>query len=162
MGKEKMLQDRCTGECCKDIGLPYSPEVLKSAYKLWLAGAPDKKPLNMSQNTHEYPVWADIWLIYPMLRYTHTDNKHPENPKEKTHAPIYHYTCIHFDKKTGNCGIYDIRPWMCSSYPNKEYCNNPKCKWKEKVEARPKKMSKKLIEKMSQTTFCDKEVPSAN
>jgi Fe-S-cluster containining protein len=39
----------------------------------------------------------------------------------------WHYTCKHFDEKSGNCMNYENRPKMCSSYPNGGACQYKNC-----------------------------------
>lgn len=38
----------------------------------------------------------------------------------------YRYTCKHL-QKSGDCGIYESRPRMCSNYPYGKACENVNC-----------------------------------
>lgn len=134
------MGNRCTGACCLDIGLRVSPEEMKESYEAWL-----KKPnLVMANGNKNSTIWHEIWLIYPMLKFLRKDKIHPEFPWQKQLETIYHYECKHFDKKKKICTIYDSRPDMCSSYPNKEYCANPECKWIDKCKTRPPEIKKEI------------------
>jgi Fe-S-cluster containining protein len=39
------------------------------------------------------------------------------NRGRRTNHPVYHYTCSHYDKATGNCNNYADRPNMCRDFP---------------------------------------------
>lgn len=150
----KKLYDRCMGECCKDIGLPVSPEELRISYLNWLSSK--NTNLKLSSNNEYNKIYDSISLIYPMLTFIKKDYYHPEFPKSKRPYLIYHYTCKHFNNNKKLCSIYEIRPTMCKTYPNKEYCNNPKCKCKKYVMARikfesDKKQNELLIKEQSKT-----------
>lgn len=89
---------RC-GNCCNDVRLAESPEVLQRAYKYWLQ-------LSMIN-----PNFSEIYLIYPMLTFKY-QNLSEDLP--------YHYACKHFTFDShglGLCSIYDIRPRMCKDFP---------------------------------------------
>lgn len=130
------LYDRCMGQCCEDIGLCSSPEKLKMSYTKWSRSGDSRLS---AEDDNDIPIIEDIYLIYPMLVFNKANKTHPEGKRGQSDTLVYHYTCKHYDKKNRKCSIYEIRPKMCSSYPNeKGYCNNPKCQWKKAVEARPK------------------------
>jgi len=130
-GIELKLYDRCMGECCEDIGLPVSPVELKESYKAWVVQSYGRIKTSMSLNGKPDLIFQDIHLMYPMLKFLKVNKTHPESGKRRG-SKVYHYTCIHFDKNKRKCGIYDIRPQMCRSYPDKKFCNNKKCRWKQK------------------------------
>lgn len=135
---------RCTGHCCRDFTLPYSPQELLDGYKRWQSSGSSREQIAMgaqSQPEMRYPM--DIHLVAPMViplgryydkpevfvlpleeaqqaRFTHDDG-----------AP-YHYTCKHFDPATDNCTIYEIRPQVCRDYPYERSCNYAACTWKER------------------------------
>lgn len=133
------MGDRCTGDCCENFTLPVSPEELEANYHRWVI---DGQPLGMNRAAPK--TWfQDIHLIYPMVTYLgYTDITPPKvnltdeqilgNPEPKFHR----YTCKHFDPKTRNCTIYEIRPVMCRSYPHGCGCNYAGCTWDE-VKAKP-------------------------
>jgi Fe-S-cluster containining protein len=128
------------GHCCEDIGLYISPEEMKLTYERWVKGLNNSPSIKMSENSGNKSErnYGEIYLLYPMLIFTKQDYTHPEKPKEKKVGKVYHYTCVHYDKKKRECGIYDIRPYMCRSYPNNKFCNNPKCQWRKQVVGREK------------------------
>jgi Fe-S-cluster containining protein len=85
------------------------------------------------------PVYQDIHLIAPMVYYLGYTTDHPlqvnptdaellGNPRERLH----YYGCKNLDPATGDCTIYEIRPYMCRSYPNSGVCNYAKCTWRER------------------------------
>ena len=136
------LHNRCMGECCEDIGLRISPAALEKSYLKWRRMAFYK---NLTEDVNgtlkdDKDVWDinEIFLLYPMLKYTGKNHKHPESSNKITKELYYHYTCVHFDSKSRRCGIYKIRPMMCRTYPNSGICRNPKCRWKKQIEARKK------------------------
>jgi len=125
------------GACCVDIGLSWSPEQLRNGYENFLkrdgfesiqAGdQPDKM-------FDKYP--QDIHLLFPMLKFIKSNHRHPEGANKKTENKIYHYSCKHFDHKKRICTIYEYRPKMCRTYPDKSVCKNPDCRWKLMIERR--------------------------
>lgn len=138
MSKAK-TESRCSGHCCADFTIPYSPEEIKRRYAHWKRGE-TKLLFKSAPRDLEDPIVNDIDLIYPMLIYL----GHYASPsKEFVNAPIvepsHHYTCKHYDKKTHNCTIYDIRPGMCSEYPYASTCNYSACTWTDRKQ---KKLSK--------------------
>ncbi|HOK02866.1 MAG TPA: YkgJ family cysteine cluster protein [Spirochaetota bacterium] len=88
---------RC-GNCCQDVRLAESPELLEKAYFYW------KKSKQIDPN------FSEIYLIYPMLEFLF------EEPD--VDLP-YHYRCKHFVFKDGlaTCSIHPIRPRMCRDFP---------------------------------------------
>jgi len=130
--------DRCTGHCCEKFTLRLSPEELAASYRQWLGQGGDSESIEMN-GTKPATVYRDIYLIAPMVRYLGFTYDHPpkinpsdnellNRPKTKRH----YYTCKHFDPKTRDCTIYEIRPAMCRSYPDAGLCNYAKCTWKAK------------------------------
>ena len=89
--------------------------------------------------TRTPPIYRDIHLIAPMVRYLGFTYDHPPqiNPSDnrllgKPKTKQHYYTCKHFNPKTRDCTIYEIRPAMCRSYPDSGLCNYAKCTWKAK------------------------------
>ena len=137
---------RCSGHCCRDIGLALSPEELRASYMRFVESqgghldrhqiSAGKMPRNHLGGRSSTTVYEDIHLIYPMLTFTHQDAVHPDVPEEevklfgsgKRESLVYHYTCKHFDG--ANCTIYDIRPRMCSGFAaDAQGCGYKGCTW---------------------------------
>jgi Fe-S-cluster containining protein len=151
-------ETRCTGHCCADFTLPYSPEELKSRYLAWRRHGVAELQMSTTTETRGVSIPEDIHLIYPMLiplGQFHNSKDAYVNPPDpgiersySDHHPPHHYTCKHFDPKSGNCGIYDIRPAMCRNYPYGSSCNYSGCTWKErKMKKEPKRKPGVGIEK---------------
>lgn len=143
------MYNRCMGECCKDIGLKISPEEFKGSYLKWVLNSGDANidTVVMTVKNEDIKIDRDlseIYLLYPMLTYIKKDYCHPESDGKKQDCIIYHYTCKHFDNKNKVCTIYNIRPYMCRSYPNSKFCRNPKCKWDKQIKLREKYNKQKL------------------
>lgn len=126
------MDDRCTGHCCQNFSLLWSPEALRDAYQRWLAQASGGVSITKARAS-AYPFPIDIHLIYPMVEYL-GDNA----PEVKHINPLpeladgkreYRYRCKHWDPATGDCTIYDIRPQMCRDYPGEKGCNYVACTW---------------------------------
>lgn len=139
----------CSGHCCEDIGLDVSPEDMRASYMRWLEsqGRECRGPeigmnaerIKMRRDTT--PLYQDIHLIYPMLRFLRQDTIHPDGGRE-VGRPIYHYTCNHYDAAKGRCGIYAIRPVMCSSFgANSSGCGYAACTWAEACEKGRKRVA---------------------
>lgn len=131
----KMPKNRCTGHCCKNFSLPVSPEELRDKYRQWL-GAQGNKPgvISMSGALEPYGVWdPDIHIIAPMVVYLGRGAPIPRyiNSHEKG-SDVHRYRCKHWNQKTGDCTIYDIRPQMCRTYPGMAGCNYAACTWKKR------------------------------
>lgn len=127
------MGERCTGHCCQEFYLPYSPEELADAYKAWSGSG--GKPIAMAKDKPK-PILVDIHLITPMV--VHLGFKLQEqpcvNPTDevllgKPEVAGNYYRCKHFDAESKNCTIYDIRPAMCRNYPYAEKCNYGGCQW---------------------------------
>lgn len=96
---------RCSGHCCKRFYLPLSPDELKQA--------------RVQGRYTDIETIADmvIFLEKSKMRVDGT-----EGPEEG-----HYYTCRHFDEASGNCGIYERRPRMCSEYPYGAACKYKAC-----------------------------------
>jgi len=130
---------RCTGHCCEDFTLPISPMQLKWWAKLISLS---KKPAYMKYYTRRSPGAVQslncgmkshfnieelkkIAEMVIFLRFDKHDNA-AQNAKGKMNT-VYHYTCKHFDRATGNCTNYENRPDMCRMYPNSGTCRYKGC-----------------------------------
>lgn len=117
-----LKKNKCKASCCESFSLPYSYHRLARAYKAWRLS---KK--SYTWRGEERPLPKDIFLIYPMVIPLHGGKKTDKGPfPEKA----YYYTCKHFDKKNRLCGIYSIRPSMCSRYPYAQACRYEGCKFR--------------------------------
>jgi Fe-S-cluster containining protein len=89
---------RC-GNCCQDVRLAESPDLLEKAYGYW------KKTKQIDPN------FSEIYLIYPMLTFLF----------EEPDADLpYHYRCKHYSIGSDGlpgCSIHPIRPRMCRDFP---------------------------------------------
>jgi len=148
------LYDRCMGACCEDIGLSISPEELEASYQKFLSRGASNVFMSDQAEEEFKKYYIDIHLLYPMLTFIKKNRSHPESPDTRRDRDVYHYTCKHFDSKKRICTIYAHRPAMCRTYPDKEFCRNPKCQWKKMVDKRKsfelfqkKNKQKKLLEK---------------
>lgn len=129
----KLCKD-CRGFCCDDIGLYYAPHELQTSYHRflsWRKREKEDRPATMSiAENSEVPMWEGIWLTYPMLIFSHQDYIHPDGDVdfENEGRKVYHYSCKHHNKKTGDCDIYEERPMLCRTFPNDGLCKYRKVK----------------------------------
>lgn len=98
---------RCTGHCCRNFTLPFSPMEMNFWHKVAL-------------KTKQKRWGEDTLKVPPMLIYLYSDNKHVNASRDQklntSKITKYHYTCKNYDNDTGNCKIYDDRPNMCKSF----------------------------------------------
>jgi Fe-S-cluster containining protein len=99
------LTNGCTGECCREFPMSTPYAVLMDNYKAWISG-----------NKDGLTIINDIHLIFPMVRRVRKEDGNQL------------YSCVHWDRKTKLCGIYDIRPQMCRDYPYGGQCYKHGCK----------------------------------
>jgi len=133
----KLCKD-CKGFCCDDIGVSASPEELKTSYHRWLAwniGKQSSKIQMGSSDEKSVPMFEEIFLIYPMLEFTHTNHIHPDGDVVND-LPIYHYRCKHH-LENSDCGIYEERPVMCRTFPNQGFCGYKAVTIQEVIDDRP-------------------------
>lgn len=133
---------RCSGHCCEQFSLPIGPEELEANYRRWLT---DGEPIGMN-NQHPRTYYQDIHLIYPMVRYLGFHDRDPPKVNPTNVGAVHWYTCKHFDPKSRDCTIYDIRPQMCRSYPGSAGCNYAECTWHE---VKQKPLTPEEIERQS-------------
>ena len=101
MGKQGLFMGDCIrcGNCCQDVRLAESPDLLEKAYGYW------KKTKQIDPN------FSEIYLIYPMLTFLF----------EEPDADLpYHYRCKHYSTGSDGlpgCSIHPIRPRMCRDFP---------------------------------------------
>ena len=163
---------RCMGDCCKDIGLDASPETLERAYFNYLNSKKNGREFvsytSMSKKTGRLDgenigvIYSEIDLLYPMLTFLRKDNIHPDGEK-KIEGNVYHYSCKHLDRKTGDCTIYNIRPSMCRHFASETICHYKSCKWDKQIEARKKEVidvRKKIAAERKKRDKKMKDLPS--
>lgn len=97
---------RCSGHCCRDFTLPFSPEEVRMK-SLRAQLAPTDSPVGWKR---------DIAMIADMLIFLRVD-KNEHHMRAPWRELLYHYTCKNFDPATNNCTAYDTRPAMCRDYP---------------------------------------------
>jgi len=130
---KKPVTDRCTGHCCKKFFLPLSPDELKQRYESWQrrGRSPILPTLSERLLPMKYALPEEIWLVYPMVRHLGTTEEvqPPHTVGNIDNHPGHFYTCKHYDAKSGDCTIYDIRPKMCADYPYSGFCQYADCTW---------------------------------
>ena len=144
---------RCSGACCKNIGLSVSPDEMRASYMRFIEAqngrlertairSSARDPHTLYGGGNQEPIYEDIHLTYPMLTFLYEDNTHPEGDVHQT-GTVYHYKCKNF--VDGDCSIYAIRPRMCSSFGSGDTgCGYKKCTWKEATDKRKKLNDKRL------------------
>ena len=149
------MSDRCTGHCCRDFTLPYSPDELWQSYNAFLAMRNGEVPVQVGDILYRSQprIPQDIHLIAPMVTYLgHYDTPASQNTVPEVMRLEHHYTCKHYDAATHNCTIYDIRPAMCREYPYGHGCNYAACTWesqRRKPRALPVVDNEKIVKKES-------------
>lgn len=97
------MADRCTGHCCEDFILPYSPE-----------------ELHTKMRGHKDDPLIQRMVLY-LGKYRAANQDFPGG------AEGHHYTCRYFDKKSRDCTIYEQRPDMCRDHPYEKPCTFKGC-----------------------------------
>lgn len=118
------MGDRCTGRCCRDFFLPFTPESLRAAAAraqeerlAELPLAPGVTDLPSSPQSHR----AELEQIAAMVV--------PFRPAGPDSSRGYRYSCVNLDED-GDCAIYDRRPDMCRNYPYGHRCDfGTRCDW---------------------------------
>lgn len=127
--------ERCTGHCCKNFTLPFSPMEMNFWHKVALRGRRKR--------------WGeDTFKVPPMLNFLYADklvvNASKTPYQNKSEVARYHYSCKNYDDVTGNCKIYETRPSMCSSFNDRgQNCTYRDCTCKFEYVDEP------ALEKMS-------------
>lgn len=158
---------RCTGHCCEDFTLPISPMQFSWWAKLLKLGKkpfywrmygrrywPGEVSMNAGSLANYQP--EEIAKVSDMVIFKYASKTCKGNPNRKIDHILYHYTCKHFDKKSGNCLNYEDRPDMCRMYPNAgtckyKGCTSPCAKPCTAIESNPQ-------EKAHEDLSCDKQV----
>ncbi len=140
------MGNRCTGHCCTNFSLSLSPDQLNSAYHTWLATNNGRIEQLSMEGTSSERIMADIHLIAPMVIYLGPDAKVPRlvEGNKLPNGKEYRYRCKHWDAKTKDCTIYEMRPRMCRIYPGGSGCNFSACTWSERKRVKRPKSRLKL------------------
>lgn len=101
------MGDRCTGHCCRAF-------CLSPLYAMRLNSG-DEEARQVSEMIR--PLLPGSWLGGQERVMTEEEQGH-------------YYTCTHLTP-SGDCGIYESRPAMCSAYPYGKRCGYPGCTWDE-------------------------------
>lgn len=147
------MGDRCTGACCQNFYLLFSPEELLDAYHRWRHGSGERVSMNGAASL---PLYQDMHLIAPMVVHLGYGTKAPKqvNPTDealqgKPEILAHRYRCKHFDATKKICTIYEIRPMMCRDYPGKNPCNFAGCIWTErKAKRETQKQRRERLERL--------------
>lgn len=112
------MGDRCTGRCCWDFRLPFTPASLHAAAereRARRAAAPPPEP----GAAVEAP-FTEIEQIASMVV------PFRPAPDEKN---AYHFRCVHAEED-GDCANYERRPDMCRNFPYGRACPfGDRCSW---------------------------------
>lgn len=109
---------RCTGHCCEEFYIPLDV---------------------VARIRTRDPLIGDVEMLASMLRlarYAGPGDVMPsgEVVDDGQHAAIW--TCIHFDRETRDCTVYDHRPKMCSDYPYERKCRVIGCTFQSEDDGR--------------------------
>lgn len=132
-----------TGMCCQRIPIPVSPRQLREAYEEFhrrlVSNNYDAAFEMTGRHDARYPqCYRDIELIYPMLKdrclgkitlagankqevmIKSAIGLEPPDWHSYVYGPcrFFERTQIIDGRMVGGCSINEIKPWMCSSYPN--------------------------------------------
>ncbi len=109
--------NRCTGHCCKNFTLPGPPAMLEAGSRAHTNRSRRAYWIDESGRRHLQTWIVDGVMINNMAIYLGVD----EDGKHR-------YNCVHL-QASGDCGVYDERPWMCREYPYGRGCDYEKCTW---------------------------------
>lgn len=93
----------CSGHCCEQFWLPYSPEKIHEMAK--------DNNIVMNENPKEMELISEMIILL----------------KEPDDGLQYMYTCKHFNKQTRLCMNYDNRPNVCRNHPSGQPCYSDGC-----------------------------------
>jgi Fe-S-cluster containining protein len=120
------MSDRCTGHCCRDFTLPFSPGELSGAVGDNIRAMNEElRGELLTQQCWE----RDLIQIHDMVVYL--GNYGTDDFKERA----WHYRCKNI-QDNGDCGIYQTRPGMCRRFPSSGHCGYSACNWTEAREGR--------------------------
>lgn len=102
----------CTGNCCEKFTLPASKEILNR----WVQ---NQRPMNGTME--ETRMVAD--MVIPMEGGRCVDRIVHDGKNYR----LFSYTCRHFNVETRRCSIYEKRPVLCRTYPDRTACRHKSC-----------------------------------
>lgn len=135
---DKCGSQRCTGHCCEDFTIPYSPmeaEFWQKVDKHW------KQKFGVKQITN--PHTREFHQVMAMIEFVRPGDgnvssgtrglKHNRKHWQGSgYQRVWHYRCKNFDTEKRICKIYEDRPQMCRNFPHSSKCQYKKCTWKPK------------------------------
>lgn len=114
------MGDRCTGRCCRDFRLPFTPASLHAAAAAARARREATPPPEPGAVHVQLPYQVEIEQIASMVV--------PVRPAADS-KDAYQFSCVHIDDD-GDCVIYKDRPQMCRNYPYGHACVfGDRCSW---------------------------------
>jgi len=162
VGRMRVKINRCSGHCCTEFCLPYSPDQLWAFYDYWLRarGCDSEVPLEMNESK-SLVLMRDIFLVAPMVEYLGfgISTQKKLNPSDESllgtaEIKAHRYRCRHFCSGLKKCMIYEHRPQMCRNYPGLGRCEYDGCTWDAgrgvKLTAKENRARTKLLIKKSE------------
>lgn len=136
------MGDRCTGRCCRDFDLPFTPDALRAAAATARAAREAQEPTAPGAVARVRN--AEVEQIAAMVI--------PLRPEPG--APTrYRYRCANYDEDSGDCAIYDRRPDMCRDFPYGHACAfGDRCDWDAAREGRAVNHHKIVLRSRDQET----------
>lgn len=119
------MGDRCSGNCCREFSLPFTPAEL--AAKAFWAFALGEGPLGDPITYLHGIELSKIAQLAVFVRMCKPGDPNPAGSPNTTGANHPVYTCRHFDG--ANCTVYNERPNMCRDYPYGQPCEHSSCSW---------------------------------
>lgn len=105
------MTSRCTGHCCESFFLSNNYEEYMREYRQLMRGIEIGEFIKEDLSNRD----LETLQIAPMLILKQQLLRDAE------------YTCKHYVDH--QCTIYETRPYMCSSYPNRQICEKAECTW---------------------------------
>lgn len=139
------MGDRCTGRCCRDFRLPFTPASLHAAASAARAQreaeeASSEPGVARFQSTYRLEVEQIASMVVPVRPAA--DSK-----------TAYHFSCVHIDDD-GDCVIYKDRPQMCRNYPYGQACVfGDRCTWDAAREGAVQNHCRAVLHARDQNTF---------
>lgn len=129
------MKNSCIGKCCEGFYMPFSPEGLERIYENYINYKEGKPCIPGAKLVLDAPIMYQMLIHKGVftreIRYVDKDGNVGAVVIEDTKINIY--TCRHFDKEKHECGIYNIRPHFCRSFPDENIgskCNYKGCSFK--------------------------------
>lgn len=109
------MAERCTGHCCRAFTLNLSPDEIVRA--LWALLTSDDNAFYDDEGELRHVTWRDFeqiaLMVVPLGRLMVPPGVtwFPQGE-----PPFWFYTCRNL-LPSGDCGVYETRPSMCSQFP---------------------------------------------